>query len=67
MKIKFEELLSIAGKKSNLTGDQLSQRLIQMFCVPGVKKAKQVKGMSEVIFTLLDFNDYYSFVQPPGG
>ena len=59
MEITFEELLEKASENLNLDGKELSKQLIQIFCIPEVKKKKQIEGISSTIFTLLNFNNYY--------
>jgi len=59
MKITFEKLLEKASENLKVDGKELSRQLIEIFCIPGVKKEKQIEGISSIIFTLLDFNNYY--------
>jgi len=59
MKITFEELLEKASENLKVNGKELSKQLIEIFCIPGVKKEKQIEGISSTIFTLLNFNNYY--------
>lgn len=59
MEITFEKLLEKASENLKVDGKELSRQLIEIFCIPGVKKEKQIEGISSIIFTLLDFNNYY--------
>lgn len=55
--ITFEEVLNKAGETVKLDGKELSKKLIQIFCIPGVKKEKQIEAISSIILILLNFNN----------